>query len=419
MTLRLSRRALLTAVCGATLAQACSSPEQTGSGTRLVRPTWSEQVVRRFGVNAHPNFLRSGYRHTEDWLTALAELGVPYFRGLYASELPVTAEAVRIARELGLRWGMLVSTGVDEPLETVRRRIADIAESAADVCLYVEGVNEPNYVRGGGPVPSDWAERTAVQQSTIWEAVREAPALSEVTVLGPSLQAVVATDDDYRRLTALGLPEHFDATGAHVYPGGHQPAYGMADRLSQVRRHWPGHPMWVTETGYTNAIASEEGHLPVPEEVSADYAPAALLEAVDQDYRVVWYELLDDPDPGEPDQIEHHFGLLAAEDGAGPPWRKKPAALALQAFLAELRDPGPAYTPPAVPLRITTDAPDVRWTALGKRDGSVRLYLRRAVDCWDPEAGEPVAVDPARVVVGDGSASREVDVDHRVVSIQV
>lgn len=417
MTVRLTRRGLLAAGVGATLMQGCRSEVAEEPPLPLVQPTWSEEAARRFGVNAHPNFLQTGYRNTREWLSALARLDAGSFRGLYAPELPSNALAVATARELGLRWGMRVSTGIDEPAEIVRQRVAHIAERAADRCLYIEGLNEPNYVRGGGNPSTDWVRRTVVQQSVIWEAVRREPALADVTVLGPSLQAAVATDDDYEQLTEEGITEYFDAAAVHVYPGGHQPAHGMAERLAQVRDAWPDRPVWVTETGYTNATASDSGHPPVPEEVAGDYAPSALLEAVDRDYHVTWYELLDDPDAGEPDQTEHHFGLLATRDGAGPPWREKPAAVALRMLLGALRDPGPTYTPARVPLRVTTDTADVRWTALGKRDGTVTVYLRRAVDCWDPATARPVEVEPVEVLVSSSSGGHKVDVDHRVLPV--
>jgi hypothetical protein len=386
----------------------------------LVRPTWSDEAARRLGVNAHPNFLQSGYRYADGWLTALSDLSVSYFRGLYAPELPGTTAVVARAKELGLQWGMLVCTGVDEPVAAVQSRISEITGPAADVCLYIEGVNEPNYVRGGGRVAPDWAERTVERQAAIWEAVRRDPGLSAVTVLGPSLQAAMATDEDYARLTSLGLLEYVDAVGVHVYPGGHHPANGMAPRLAQVRRHWPGRQVWVTETGYTNAVSSAGGPRPVPEDVVGDYAPTALLEAVDQDYRVVWYEMLDDVDEGSKDLPEHNFGLLATQTGAGPPWRRKPAADALASLLEELRDPGPRYVPPAVRLRIRSPVQDVRWTAVGKRDGSVLVYLRRATDAWDPTRGEAVDVEPVDVTLVTPDGERMVAaVDHRVVSVSL
>jgi hypothetical protein len=413
--MRLSRRAFV-AAGGAALVAGCTESDDS---LPLVRPVWSEVAARRVGVNAHPNFLQTGYEHAEEWLEAVSDLGVGYYRGLYAPQLPSTAAVVSRTEELGLQWGMIVCADVHEPVALIEERIAAIAQQAAGICLYVEGVNEPNYARDGGFVPPDWAERTVERQAVVWEAVRREPALSDVTVLGPSLQATVATDEDYARLTSLGLLEYVDAVGVHVYPGGHHAAHGMAPRLEQVRRHWPDRPVWVTETGYTNAVDSAGGHRPVPEDVAGDYAPAALLEAVDQDYHVVWYELLDDVDEGPKDLIEHNFGLLATQQGAGPPWRSKPAAAALSSLLAQLRDPGPRYVPPAVQLRVRSSAKDLRWTALGKRDGSVTLYLRRATNGWDPTRAEPVRLQPVRATVVTPEGDRAVTVDHRVAAISL
>jgi hypothetical protein len=82
-----------------------------------------------------------------------------------------------------------------------------------------------------------------------------------------------------------------------------------------VGQYWDGKPTWITETGYTNALGSTGNHLSVPEDVSAVYAPSALLEAADRECNVIWYELLDDPDPGL-DDVESNFGMY----GVGTGW---------------------------------------------------------------------------------------------------
>jgi hypothetical protein len=382
---------------------------------------WSELAYRSFGVVSHPTFQNTTYGYAEEWLTALGDMGVRYFRGMYADHLPLVRATVDGARARGLQWGMLVCNDLDTPPEAITRRVADIARNAPDLCLFVEGINEPNFDRSGAPVRPDWAERAVAVQRTIFEAVRSHPELDGATIIGPSLQAAEATEADYARLADLGLAELVDAVGLHSYPGGRYPSRGLDERLAPLRSYFPDAGVWLTETGYNNAVGSSGsgGATPVPEEVAAAYAAPTLLEAVDRGMAIVWYEVLDDPDPGARDVAESNYGLLAVAGRGAPPWRAKPVVEALTGFLAELRDPGPVHRPEPVTLTVTSAADDVRWTALGKRDGSTWLHLRRSVDLWDPVSQTTAAVDPVPVSVDSPSGRTTVDVGAAVTSIRV
>jgi hypothetical protein len=240
-----------------------------------------------------------------------------------------------------------------------------------------------------------------------------------VKVLGPSLQAVKATENDYRILGDLGLAQYMDYHAIHRYPGGHYPNVLLDTNVTWANRHLSGRPVWITETGYTNCLAYTSGHKPVPEDVAAVYAPSALLEAVDRGCKVSWYELLDDVDPGAKDAIESNFGMFATGSGMAPPWRAKPVVWAMRSFLSQLKDPGPAYEPPALGLGITSQVGDVQGTVMGKRDGSVTVHLRRATDCWNTTTQQRIHVGEVPVVLTTSRGSRTVLVDHRVRSVQL
>jgi hypothetical protein len=239
--------------------------------------------------------------------------------------------------------------------------------------------------------------------------------LAHVKVLGPSLQMVVVSESDYKWFADNGLNRYMDFAGTHCYPGGWYPDKRHVQLLTPMQRHWKK-PVWITETGYNNATASRVGAKPVPDDVSALYAPSAVLEAADRGHKMAWYELLNDVNPLRTD-VEAHYGLLAVGSSQAPPWTLKPAAAALADFLAELADPGPAYTPAAIGLRVDAGAPDVRWTPIAKRNGAVRLYLRRSQPCYDPRKRVRLRVPQVPVRVTTGSGTRTVQVGSRVVSL--
>jgi hypothetical protein len=420
---RMSRRAVLTtAVAGA------SAPLLTGfAGTALtspadaatlplVTPKWSHLAYQSFGVNAMVNHAKSSYQYNSAWMANLRDMGVHYIRGQYALGASLTAATTRATRQYGMKWGMSVCPDLSMSDATIKATIADIAKNAADVCLFLEGVNEPNYPRQLGYVPSNWRQLTLAKQKVIYQAARSHASLAHVPILTPSLQMVAVTASDYKWFADNGLMNVVTHAGSHCYPGGWYPDHSMASLLNPMKAYWHK-PVWITETGYTNAVASTSGQKPTPEDVAGIYAPSAILEAVDRGYQTVWFEVLDDPDSGSKNEVEANLGLWGMQSGMAPPWRPKPAVGALKAFLAETKDPGATYKPRAIPLRVTSSASDVRWTALGKRNGSVRLYLRRAKDCWDPIHKVRLKVPAVPVTVSTAKGSRTVSVGSSVVSL--
>ncbi len=407
---------------GRTAAQHRSALPAGASGSALpaVKPLWSQRVAEAFGVCSHPNFGKTVYKNTTDWMSALADTGATYFRGLYSHRLKATKTTIKGARRHGIKWGMTIcpedwSTS-DQQL---RDRVNHIADNAADICLYVEGVNEPNHERSGGRPPRDWVARTVHVQKVIWDAVKGNPRLKHVKIVGPSLHAVAATESDYKALGAAGLTKYMDYAGLHRYHGGRYPDHLIDERLAWIDKYWDGKPTWVTETGYTNATGSRSGHPPVPEDVSAVYAPSAVLEAVDRDCKVAWYELLDDPDIGSKNNIESNFGMYSVGTGATSAWRPKPVVGVMNEFLSELKDEGDAYDPPEMGLKVTTRADDVRSTLVAKRDGTATLYVRRATNCWDTKRQQRIPVEEVSVIIESDKGTKRVRVDHEVQAVAV
>jgi hypothetical protein len=231
------------------------------------------------------------------------------------------------------------------------------------------------------------------RQKAIYQAVKGDKRLKNVIVVGPSLNAAKATEAQYKELRDLGLPQWMDYSGVHSYPNGHYPDNGLGQRLRWAAKYWKK-PVWVTETGYTNALHRPKGHNPVPNDVSAVYAPSALLEAVDRGCKSTWYELLDDPDSLAKTQIESNFGMFSTAYKDQPPWPPKPIFATMRSFLALLKDPGPAYTPAAIPLKITPGSPDVRVTVTANRNGVAMAHIRRAIDYYNPDTQQYVVLPP-------------------------
>ena len=386
----------------------------------MVAPKWSHRAVESFGVCAMPLHDKSVYHYRSSWISNLSSMGISYIRSSYEPGFAPTYETVSLLRQRGMKWGMIA---VEEDELTVSdsriiNRINDIANRAADVCLYVEGINEPNHSRDGSPVPSNWKELTLQKQKVVWQAVQARSELrGRVAVLGPSLQMNEVSDSDYKWFADRGLMNYMTHAGTHGYSGGRYPDRKFATQLKGVTTYWRK-PVWITEAGYTNAQAGYWGPAPIPEWVAGVYAPSAVLEAVDRGWKYTWFEVLDDPDAGDKNITEANYGLYALENNRmAPPWRAKPAASALKAILTGMKDPGPTYTPRAIGLQVSAPTADVRWTALGKRDGSVRVYLRRAAEVYDAREKRTISVPKVTVTITTGKGTRTVSVGAEVVPV--
>ncbi len=395
---------------------------QTASAAALptVTPKWSQLAVDSFGVCAMPLHDKSVYHYRSAWIANLSSIGIRYIRSFYQEGFAPTYETVSLLRQRGMKWG-IVAIDEDEltaPDSRIIARVNDIANRAADVCLFVEGINEPNHNRDGSPVPSNWKELTLQKQKVLWQAVQARSELrGRVAVLGPSMQMNEVTDSDYKWFLDRGLMNYMTHAGSHGYSGGRYPDRKFATQLKPMLTYWKK-PVWITESGFTNSLSGPTGPSPIPEWAAGVYAPSAVLEAIDRNWKVTWFEVLDDPDAGSKDITEANYGLYAlVNNQKAPPWRAKPAATALKGILTSMRDPGTAYRPASIGLRVSAPTADVRWTALGKRDGSVRLYLRRAAEVYDPKYKRTLTVPKVTVTIETAKGARTVSVGAEVVSV--
>lgn len=387
----------------------------------LVTPLSAKGVRANFGYCAHPAFQQSSYQHIEEWMARLADMGVAYFRGLYVGEgNEATARAVAAARLHGIKWLMTVTPEVGASLETTRARVNHIAKHAADVCKGIEGMNEPQHARGDGEViPENWAAICVSFQRVIWETVKANPSLSHVKVVGPSLHDVMAAKSytdlnpfggarHYHQLAAAGIKQYQHYAGMHRYPADDLPLTGMTQRLGLVHSAYgdTNYPVWFTEWGYQNALATTGGHKPVDELTAALYAPRAILQFARLGYPLTRYELLDDPDAGAKDDQQSNFGAFRVTSTTSTDWQEKPEVGSVRTMLNALEDPGPEYTPEAVGLKVTGQ--DIDFVVTAKRDGTATVWMWRELPVWNDLA--TINVDRVLVTVVDRAGTRTIEV---------
>ena len=422
-----SRRSLLaaTALAGATPVVVAGVPARAAETVPRVpvTPVWSEDLRRSYGIGFLPVNSSPAYGYVEDWMQQVADLGVAYIRGRYLPKAAQTARIVEGCRALGVKWLMSVIpenwSMTEEQLNAV---LGHIRDNAADVCLGIEGMNEPNHNRDGSPLRIDWAQAAVAYQRVIKTFLSSTPTMAGAVSVGPSLQ--MGADDpspDFFAMADAGLPPYIDHAGLHSYPAGWGPAMYVETRLGYVRDAWGAVPTWVTETGYNTASGApfvEEGPKPVPEDIAATYGPRSVLEYYRRGCKAARFQLLDRVNPAN-DMPVANYGIIENTGDHPSTWTRKLEFTVMQKFLTSLRDTAvESYAPPAVSVGVQGPR-NLRWTAVGKSDGSCRLLMYRGAPVWNPDTRTRRTVKAADVTVVDSLGTRVIKVGAQLVRVRV
>ncbi len=419
-----TRRTLLRTAAVATATVPLLAHGAPASAVPLVRvtPVWSERLRRSYGVGFLPAANLSAYANIDQWMQRIAATGAGYVRGRYKPGTADTARIVQRCRALGLKWLMSVIPENWSMSEAeLRAALVHIRNNAADLCIGIEGINEPNHNRDGSPLRPDWPRLTVGYQRVIKTFLDGTPSMAAAVSVGPSLQ--MGADDpspDFFALRDAGLAPYLDYAGLHNYPKGWAPQNLVDQRLGWVRDAWGNVPTWVTETGYNTALGTPlvpDGPGPVPEDVAATYGPRSVLEYWQRGCRAARFQLLDRPNPAN-DVVLYNFGIFENTGNTPSTWSPKAEFTTMQGFLTSLRDTATAYSPP--PVNVGVQGPqNLKWLAVGKSGGSQTLLLYRSAPVWNPNDRTRRTVPAANVTVSDRLGTRVVKVGGQVVSLPI
>jgi hypothetical protein len=371
------------------------------SGPSSIVAVWSDLLVDAVGVNTHIAYPASNsiYRFAGPYVdadtavvTSLQAVGIRHIRetlaygsGTMRTRLPVLCAAADV--------DVCMAAGDIAAHATGAQAVTEVNTYYHACIAAVEGLNEPD-----GDA-SDWGTQTRTHQIDL---ANNARALG-ITVLGPSMAGQTYTGTGWPG----DLSDYVDISSLHIYPGGQKPSTTIDTHLSrQAAMNGPGKPLWITETGYQNAMNSTQSNPKVPEDVSGVYGPLQILESFSRGIaRSYFYELGDDQREDPLTQRERHFGLFAWDAQAQPTWRMKPIGTALKNFITLMADPGTVYGP--APLSVSVTGTGVKSLLVGKRDGSYLICLWRDVTIYTPSqsgTGSYSPVTPVTATVTFGAS---------------
>lgn len=357
----------------------------------------ADSFVGSIGVNTH--FYYSDTPYVENFSLVkqrLAELGVRHIReNIAPNERPDQYQRLRELAASGIKADLILGDPRNG-ISTLDHMISVVKNELSGAVDAVEGPNEFN-AQG----VENWIPMLREYQQHLYTAVKSTPALSSLTVIGPSIT-------NWTDAEKLGdMSEMLDVGSAHPYTS-RPPETVVTESLERAAQTAGTKPAFTTETGYHTALnytSGSEAFLPVTEAAQAVYVPRIFLEQFRRGVaRTYSYELLNQfSDPGLKDR-ESNFGLLRHD------LSKKPAFEALQNLIGILKDSGSGFTPGSLDYSLEGNQENLRQVLLQKSDGSYYLALWRATSVWD--AVKQVALNP-------GSSPISINFNQPVSSVQL
>ena len=327
----------------------------------------ADSFVDSIGVNVHMHYSPGPYAEVDKVEKAILEAGIRHVR-----DYPNNVAALTQLGESGITLSAIVGS---DRLDSWARPFPVYWSNLEELAPYlssIENTNEPN--RRGG---QDWPDVMRAQQERIWRTAKADPRLAEVPIVGPSITRPNASGEKQG-----DLGSHLDWGNIHPYPADRKPEDSRVDKeLAAAQRYnVGGKPVLATETGYHNSADS------VSEEAAGVYVPRITFHYFNLGIvRTYFYELIDEG----VDENDHqdNYGLVRRD------FTRKPAFTALKNTIGLLADPGPAFTPSALPYRLKGVNAETNTTLLQKRDGSYWLAVWQGASVWDNEARR--MLDPA------------------------
>lgn len=347
----------------------------------LAKP--ADSLVHSIGVNTHLTFAGTTYANFSLTRQRLQQLGVKQIRDAMCG---TCTERLAQYRTLG-QDAIALDAEMGRPTDSAATFQSNLAgvKSLGSIVDAVEGANEWDLF---APDRSQWAAQDRAFQIKLFKAMKSDPALASTPVIGPSLVFWWTNPSSW---TTLGdLSPYLSYGNSHGYPGGKTPESMVGQELGHAQTVSGAKPIYMTESGYHNALQqANNDHPPTPEDIAAVYVPRLFLDNFRRGIaRTDLYELFDERAGLAATDQEQSFGLARAD---GTP---KPAFNSLRNLIAVLADPGTRIASADVPVTVSTATSDVRFITLRKRDGRVYVAAWRTISLWNPLTRTRIAEPP-------------------------
>jgi serralysin len=340
-------------------------------------PKPADLLVDSMGVNVHMTYGDTAYGNIAAVRTMLQTLGLRHVRdgGKYLSDSAYNQYefgAYGNVSSLGIGFDLILTfeAGMD-PNPMTEANLSALRVLAATNSVTIESLEGPNEIDIQGD--KNWVFDTRSFMQSVSSASSETTSFPKVPLLGPSL---AGASNDWVLLGNLTANENVG--NIHPYANTQYPSYNFALNLANERNVSGSQTIYVTESGWSNAMKATDGSPNVTEQVAGRYVGRLFLETLLWNWpRTYVYELVDEQnDPGLTN-TQHHFGLFRYDYSA------KPAATVIQNMVALMSDKGYSFTPHALSYSLSTPSSAVHHLLFQKHDGSYWLALWQEVSDWN------------------------------------
>ena len=342
--------------------------------------------VNSIGVNTHLNYLDRTYGNFQLVQRELASIGIRHLRD------GVHLQNADYDKAVYSRWSQLGNKGIrfDAVIDPrsdlgpiTSEKLDKVNELTNHTIESFEGANELDVSN----IP-DWASVDRDYQDNIYQSAESMTGAKSIAVIGPSLASAS------NGLSLGNISDRLEYGNLHPYPAGKMPSAVFPDQLALAKEVSNGKKIFITESGYHNALNDHSDQPAVSEEAAAKYIPRLFLENFSRGVlRTYLYELLDEaPDPGLTN-FQMHWGLIRSNGS------EKPAFTALKNLISELNDFAEPASLQPLTYSLDTQTAALHHLLLQKSNGEFFLILWQEVPSYDTRNQKDITVPPLPVTL--------------------
>jgi hypothetical protein len=342
--------------------------------------------VNSIGVNTHLNYFDRTYGNFQFIERELASIGIRHVRdGVHLLNSDYNNAVYS-------RWSQLGDIGVrfDAVLDPrsalgplTPGKLAQVDDLANHTIESFEGPNELDISN----VPS-WASVIRDYQEDIYRSAKSMTGEKPVMVVGPSLAFA-------SKGSSVGdISDRIDYGNLHPYPAAKMPSAVFPEQPSLAAEVSGSKKLFITESGYHNALNDHRDQPAVSEASAAKYIPRLFLEDFSRGIpRTYLYELMDEaPDP-ELTNFQMHWGLIRS-DGL-----EKPAFTSVKNLISELTDSVEPEHLQQLTYSLSAQNAQIHHLLLQRSDGDFFIIFWQEVQSYDYEKQQEITVSSRTITL--------------------
>jgi hypothetical protein len=342
--------------------------------------------VNSIGVNTHLNYFDRTYGNFQLVERELKSIGIRHVRdGIHLMNADYN-------KAVYSRWSQLGDAGIR--FDAVLDPRSKLGPLTPDKLSQINALSDYTIESFEGPNEMDisntpdWQSVDRTFESEIYKTVKSMNDATSIGVIGPSLANAA------NGLRVGNMSDDMDYGNLHPYPAAKMPSAVFPEQSLLAKAVSRNRKVFVTESGYHNALHDSSDQPAVSESAAAKYIPRLFIENFLHDIpRTYLYEFLDEaPDPGLT-SFQMHWGLVRS-DGS-----EKPAFTAVKNLISELDDSTEPASLKELTYSLNAQSASIHHLLLQKSDGRFYLILWQEVPSYDYQHQRDIAVSPQPVTL--------------------